>query len=123
VFLAGTKDESIVSRAMLGIAGADVFSNLINLRSSMESLKVSNITTLAWGKATILLLCKPFGARKLGRRYASLFHCLTCFVTCFVVPDRDFRNCSDVQHNGSYASADGISLPDSKGRVLGGWRD
>jgi hypothetical protein len=65
---------------MLGTVGADVFSSLINLRSSMESLKVSNITTLVWGKTTILLLCKPFGARKLGEDiYTSLFH-WTCFV-------------------------------------------
>ncbi len=40
-FLASTKDKSIVSRTMLGKAGADVVSNLISLLSSIESLKVS----------------------------------------------------------------------------------
>jgi hypothetical protein len=39
-FLASTKDKFIVSRTMLGKAGAGVVSNLISLLSSIESLKV-----------------------------------------------------------------------------------
>jgi hypothetical protein len=39
-FSARTKDKSIVSRTMLGKAGAEIVSNLISLRSSIGSLKV-----------------------------------------------------------------------------------